>query len=115
MEEKKNGLEFAFNAFNENPSRTAMLEIMTYGDNFDQLAPQVNKFCEDYFNDFTNNKDSWSKRDGYRCRVEAARLACFQLMKVANLQRDRELENFYNAKSNELLQEIYNLSESKSW
>ena len=115
MEEKKKGLEFAINAFNENPSRTVMLEIMTYGDNFAQLAPEVNKFCEDYFNDFTNNNNSWSNLDGYRCRVEAARLACFQLMKVANLERDRKLENFYNTTADELFQEIYSLSKSKSW
>ena len=115
INEKKQGLEFAFRAFNENPSRTAMLEIMTYSENFDELAPEADKFIENYYIDFSKNKDEWSRQDGYRCKVEAVRLACFQLMKLAMSQRDKKLENLYNAKSNEYLDEIINLAESKSW
>ena len=88
---------------------------MTYGDNFDELAPEVNKFIENYHNDFSKNKDSWSRQDGYRCKVEAARLACFQLMKLAMLQRDKKLENLYSVKSNEYTEEVIGLAESKSW
>ncbi len=115
INEKKQGLEFAFQAFNDNPSRTAILEIMTYGENFDELAPEVDIFIENYFNNFLKNKDSWATQDGYRCKVEAVRLACFQLMKLAISQRDKKLENLYSAKSNEYLEEIISLAESKSW
>jgi hypothetical protein len=50
--EKKKGLDFAFQAFNEKPSQIVMLEIITYGRYFAELSPAINKFCEDYYNQF---------------------------------------------------------------
>jgi hypothetical protein len=113
--EKKKGLDFAFNAFIEKPSQIAMLEIITYGQNFAELGPVVNKFCEDYFNKFKEHEAEWAKEDGHIRRVEAVRLACFNLRDSAKRQGDTKLADFYTLKVEEYLREIYGLSNSTSW
>ncbi len=113
--EKKKGLDFAFKAFNEKPSQIAMLEIMTYGKNFVELSPVVDKFCEDYFNKFRENEAIWAKEHGHIRRVEAVRLACFNLRDLARKRGDTKLAEFYADRVNEYLKEIYRLSNSTSW
>jgi hypothetical protein len=112
---KKEGLEFAKEAFREKQSRTSMLEILTYGENFSELSGEVNKICLDYYNDFTKNEESFSRIDGYRRKYEAVRLACFQLMKVAAQQGNKELQELYSAKIKEYFNKIISISDSKSW
>jgi hypothetical protein len=113
--EKKKGLDFAFKAFYEKPSQIAMLEIITYGRNFAELGPLVNKFCEEYFNQFKENEATWAKEHGHIRRVEAVRLACLNLSDAVRKQGDTKLAEFYAGKANEYLKEIYRLSNSTSW
>jgi len=115
IEEKKKALDFAIEAFNLNPMPTTILEILVMSTNFTELVPRVNKFCLDYFNEFTEKKDVWSKQDGYRHKVEAVRLACYHLKKLAQARRDTKLASFYAGKENEYLEELTRIHENKRW
>jgi hypothetical protein len=90
-----------------------MLEIMAYGVKYLELKPQVDKVCEAYMQEFTQNKDRWAQQDGYRLRVEAARLACYHLKTVARAQKSAEVANLYAVWDDECLDELVRMSESK--
>jgi hypothetical protein len=115
LADRKKGFDFAVEAFNLNPSPTPMLEIMAYGVKYLELKPQVDKLCEAYMQEFTKNKDRWTQQDGYRLRVEAARLACYHLRIVARAQKSAEVANLYAVKEDECLDELARMSESKRW
>ena len=115
IEEKMKAIDFAIEAFDLNPMPTTILEILLMGANFAELNPRVNQFCSDYFDEFIEKKDVWSKQDGYRHKVEAVRLACYHLKKLAQAQRDTKLVSFYAGKENEYLDELTRIHESKRW
>jgi hypothetical protein len=115
IEGKKQALDFAIKAFNLSPSPTTILEILLMTTNFPELSPAINKFCSDYFDEFTEKEDVWSKQDGYRHKVEAVRLACYHLKKLAQAQRDTKLVKFYADKEREFLLELERIHESKRW
>ncbi|TSA53030.1 MAG: hypothetical protein D4R45_06250 [Planctomycetaceae bacterium] len=115
IEEKKKALDFAITAFKLNPMPTTILEILLMATNFAELNPTVNQFCSDYFNEFIEEKDVWSKQDGYRHKVEAVRLACYHLKKLAQSRRNTELVNFYAGKEIEYLDELTRIHQSKRW
>jgi len=113
--EKKRGLDFAMKAFDENPSSTPMMEILAFGANFSELSAQVNTFCQEYFDEYIENQDQWAKKDGHRLRVDAARLACFHLRRLARTQKDLNLESFYVGKENECIEEMIRMAQSQRW
>ena len=115
IEEKKKALNFAIKAFNLNPMPTTILEILLMATNFVELSPGVNKFCLDYFGEFMEKENIWAKQDGYRHKVEAVRLACYHLKKLAQSRRDTTLVNFYASKENEYLLELASIHQSKRW
>jgi hypothetical protein len=92
-----------------------LLEIMAFGAKYLDLKPEVDKVCEAYMEEFTRNKDLWPQQDGYRLRIEAARLACFHLKTVAQARGNTEVAARYGQKDNEYLDEIGWLSASKRW
>jgi hypothetical protein len=94
---------------------TTILEILLMATNFSELNSRVNQFCSDYFNEFTEKNNVWSKQDGYRHKVEALRLACYHLKKLAQSQRNTELVNFYAGKEIEYLDELTRIHQSKRW
>jgi hypothetical protein len=115
LADRKKGFDFAVAAFNLEPSATPMLEIMAYGVKYLELKPQVDKICEAYMRDFTQNKDRWVQQDGYRLRVEAARLACYHLKTIARAQKSTEAANLYAVQEDECLDELARMSASKRW
>jgi hypothetical protein len=115
IEAKKKALDFAVTAFNLNPMPTTVIEILLMGTNFSELSPKVNLFCADYFNEFSEKKNVWSKQDGYRHKVEAARLVCFHLKRLAQSNRDTKLANFYAGKELECLNELEAIYKNKRW
>jgi hypothetical protein len=80
-----------------------------------ELSPEVNKFCSDYFDEFTEKENIWAKQDGYRHKVEAVQLACYHLRKLAQARRDTKLVNFYAGKEHEYLLELASIHQSKRW
>ncbi len=115
IEEKKKALDFAIKAFHLSPSPTTVLEILLMSTNFAELNPDINKFCLDYFDEFTEKADMWAKQDGYRHKVEAVRLVCYHLKRLVQAQRNTELVNFYAGKENEYLLELEAIHQSKRW
>jgi len=113
--EKKKGFDFAVQAFNLNESPAPMREIILVASGFAEIKPDVKKFCEDYVEKFTENKADWAEQDGYRNRIEAARLACFYLESVARTQRDTKLANSYDAQQKEHLAELLRIAQVKRW
>ncbi len=113
--EKKKGFDFAVKAFNLNPSPAPIREIIFVASRFAEIKLDVNKFCENYVREFTENEAAWVKQDGYRDRVEAARLACFYLGDVARTQRNTKLVNFYAAQEKDCLGELLRVAQSKRW
>jgi len=113
--EKKKGFDFAVQAFNLNESPAPMREIILVASRLAELKPHVKKFCEDYVEKFKENKADWAEQDGYRNRVEAARLACFYLESVARTQKDTRLADSYAAQQKEHLGELLRVSQVKRW
>ena len=113
--EKTKGLNYAIEAFKINPSPAPMLEIILVAAMFAELRPDINKFCEGYIDEFAENKDSWPEQDGYRHRVEAARLACFHLENIARAQKDIKLAEFYADARRRCVNERVMLAKERRW
>ncbi|MBA7484740.1 hypothetical protein ES707_20270 [subsurface metagenome] len=113
--EKKKGFDFAVKAFNLNPSPAPMREIMLVASRFAGIKPDVNKFCENYVREFTENEADWTEQDGYRNRVEAARLACIYLGGVARTEGNTKLANFYAAQQKKCNGELRRVAQNKTW
>ena len=88
---KQQGLDFAIKAFNLNPSPAPMIEIVIVAARFAELKPRIDDFCRKVVDDFVKNRDLYTKQDGYRLRIEAVRLACMHLERVAQAEKNTEL------------------------
>ncbi len=98
MINKKEALDFAIKAFNIENVPAAMLEIVLACTRFSELKPAVTNFCKNHFDNFEKNKETYTRQNGYRIRIEAARLACVHLAQAAREQNNTKLANFYTAK-----------------
>jgi hypothetical protein len=115
LSDRKKGFEFALEAFKLEPSATPLLEVMAYGAKYIDLKPEVDRVCESYMEQFTQNKDLWPRQDGYRLHIEAARLACYHLKTVARARGNTEVAARYEQKENECLDQMGWVSASKRW
>jgi len=115
LTDRKKGFAYALEAFKLEPSATPLLEVMAYGAKYIDLKPEVDKVCESYMEQFTQNKDLWPRQDGYRLRIEAGRLACYHLKTVAQARGNKEVAARYDQRENEFLDELGWLSASKRW
>ncbi len=113
--QRRRGLDLAIQAFNLNPSPTPMLEIMVNAARFTELVPQVNSFCKSYFDSFTKDEGVYARQDGYRLRLDAARLACVHLERVARAQGDAKLAESYAARIREYETERGKISDEQRW
>ncbi len=112
--EMRKGLDAAISVFNLNPSPTPMLELLTFG-NFREVSSEVDKVCKAYFDQFKENHGAWAKEDGYRLRVEAARLASIHLKQVAQRHRNTKLVSLYASTESQYLDQLGRISESGRW
>jgi hypothetical protein len=115
IEEKQKGFDFAVRAFKLNPSPAPMREIMLIASQFAEIKPQVDKFCEDYVEDFIENESVWMQQNGYRNRVEATRMACLYLGNIARKMKNTELANFYDTQANKCVSELLRVARDKRW
>jgi len=113
--QRRRGLDLAIKACNSNPSPASMLEIMVNAARFTELVPQVNSFCKNYIDSFTKNKEVYTRQDGYRLRLDAARLACVHLERVARAQADAKLAESYTARIREYEAEREKISDEQRW
>ena len=115
LNDKINGLQLAMQAFNAGYSPAAMMEIISNAIRFSELTPSIKKFCEDYVESFSKNRDTWIKQDGYRLKVESARYACFRLVQAAELEKDQELIEIYSNLNSYCLSELKRINDEKRW
>jgi len=112
----KQALDLAIKAFELNPSQTPMQEIIYVGSRrFPELRPRIDEFCKNYFDDFTENKDSYVKEDGYFHRIVAALNAGSYLRAVADKQKNTKDIQFYDDKMKEYKSEQTRLLRRKRW
>ena len=112
---KNQGLDFAIKAFNLNPSPAPMIEIVLVAARFAEVKPRIDDFCRKVVDDFVKNKNLYTKRDGYRLRVEAVRLACMHLERVAQVEKNTERQEFYAAERRKCEEERERLSDEQRW
>ncbi|MBA7618377.1 hypothetical protein ES703_25703 [subsurface metagenome] len=111
---RKRGLGFAIRAFELNPSQAPAREIL-YATRFAELKPLVNDFCKNYFDDFERNKNLYAKQDGYLHRIWVALLTTDYLQRIAKVQKNTKLAQFYGAKRREYNNEQKPLHKRKRW
>jgi hypothetical protein len=112
---RKQALDFTFKAFELNPSQTPMQEMIYIGSRYAELRPRINQFCKKYFDEFTENKDTWVREDGYFHRIVAALNAGSYLRSEAKRQKNTKLEEFYNDTMKEYKSEQTELLSRKRW
>jgi hypothetical protein len=114
-DKRKEGLQFAIDAFNDKPSQAPMLEIILLAARFAELQSDIEEFCADYIKRFEENKDNWAKQDGYRQKVEAARLACFHLERNAKLRGNTELAEKYADEYSVCIDQLVRITQNMKW
>lgn len=111
---KKKGLDFAFKAFELNPSQAPMVEIVS-ATRFAELRPYVSNFCQNYITDFAKNENRYAKQDGYHNRITAALMTSDYLQKVAKGHKNQEKAKLYAANINTLNSERKQILKGKRW
>jgi len=114
-DERQEGLELAIEALKLNPSQTTMMEIIYTAGQFAELRQRINEVCTNYFNDFTENKGTYVKVNGYFNRIVAALNAGNYLLAIAKRQNNNEDTQFYEAKMEEYRNEQRRLLQRKRW
>jgi hypothetical protein len=115
LEKRKEGLKYAIDAFNEKPSPAPMMEIILNAARYDELRPDVNQFCTDYIKQFQDNRQKWSKLDGYRQKLEAARLAAYNLEQDARVHNNAELINSYLKLQMDYINQLISITRRMKW
>jgi hypothetical protein len=92
-----------------------MIEIVLVAARFAEVKPRIDDFCKNVVDDFAKNKNLYTERDGYRLRVEAVRLACMHLERVAQVEKNTERQEFYAAERRKCEEERERLSDEQRW
>ena len=88
---KKKGLDLLIKAYELNPTPAPVIEVLSLAVRFTPLHTEVTTFCQQIADDFDEQADVFIKQDGYRGRLEAARMSCGFLARLAQ-QRKRPAE-----------------------
>jgi hypothetical protein len=113
-DERKRGLEFAFEACRANPSQAPVRQIVAAA-KFEQFKPQIRDFCKSCFDDFSEKKGGWLKTHGYGDRIIAAAIAGNHLKRLAEEQKNEKDAKFYATRTKEYINERKLLIKSKRW
>ncbi|MBP8303047.1 MAG: hypothetical protein KBE04_02845 [Phycisphaerae bacterium] len=114
-EVKSEGLACAIAAYRLCPSPMPMLAIVSYASHIPDLRAQIKAFCEDLDRDFEAKRDAYRRQDGYRVRVESARMAADYLGRLAYEQRNSEAAQAYSRKVKDYRDDRDALNETKKW
>ena len=104
------GLQCAFGAFEESPTRTSVQLIQIYYERYPQFRPQVDAFWQKALDDFHLNKQKYLSSDGYYFRAVGALMAMGHLQSIG---QGKELEQF--EKERVELQRVIELMQDKRW
>jgi hypothetical protein len=109
------GLNFAIRAFELEPSEAPILEMVFAAAKFPELLPRITNLCQNYLDDFIRDKAFYAKQDGYHHRTLAALRAVEHLQRIAEIQGNTKLAEFYAVKKREYDDELKRLIELKRW
>jgi len=112
---KKQGLDLVARAFRAKPSPAPMLEIIILAARNRELIPQITKICTEWVDNFNKNQKALANQHGYRLKLEATRLACVHLEKMARQRKDTKGAAKYLAQMREYVRERNRISQSKRW
>ncbi|UCG46973.1 MAG: hypothetical protein JSU94_15920 [Phycisphaerales bacterium] len=107
-------LDYAVRAFRENPSPVPML-IMLNAFKFAELKSPINDFCRQYVDDFMKNRPVWLKKNGYRLRIDAVRMAAQHLESIARAEGKRQLADSYLAQRQICSADLLRAASSMRW
>ena len=110
----RQGYEFAVKAFRQHPSQAAMQKIV-YAARYPELTPLVYELCKTYFEDFSRNQDTYSKRDSYYHILIAALNTGHYLRAIANRQNNSELAKHYENEMRRFESDRKRLVAGKRW
>jgi hypothetical protein len=109
---KRLGLGYAIKAFQSNPSPGPMIRIVHEAARYKELKNQIVAFCTRYVERFAANKVEYGRRDGYRLKLEAARMACKYLRDVKAGPKDGGV---YGDRYNQYHSELQRLKTRTRW
>jgi hypothetical protein len=115
LNDKKQGLEYAMKAFEEQQSPAAMWEIIADAARYTELMSFVREYCKVYSDNFEKSKEDFIKIDGYRLKVESARLANYYLARIEGAQGNNDLVDLYNKRRDYCLNELRRIGLEKRW
>ncbi len=113
--EKQQGMAYALKAFELNPTPAAMMEVIANAAQYSYLRPEVERFCKEYVKSFASKYNEWKKIDGYRLKVESARLANYYLGQLAGSRNDNESKNTYDQQREFCISELQRIGMDKRW
>jgi hypothetical protein len=109
-EQLAKGLQCAFDALEESPTRTPMQLIQIYYERYPQLRPRIGMFWQKVLADFHANKQKYLSSDGYYFRAVGALMAMSYMQPTVN----KEVIESYEREKAEL-QRIIDLMQDKRW
>ncbi|MBN2589263.1 MAG: O-antigen ligase family protein [Sedimentisphaerales bacterium] len=113
--EKLHGMVYAQKAFELNPTPAAMMEIIVNAAQYTNLRPEIEKICKNFADSFNEKFEEWKKIDGYRLKVESARLANFYLAQLEGSRNNTELKNKYDTQRDFCVSELRRIGMEKRW
>ncbi len=115
MEIKKQGLEMMVKALELNPSPDPVVDLLGLAAPVPELRPGVTEVCQNYADDFDQNKKQYQGTDGYNLRLEAARLALILLERNARTQGNIETADALAERIERYIAERDRISDTKRW
>src|SRR4030042_6225568 len=112
---RKQGLEHVKKACGIDPSGAAIHKIIYAASRYPDLDPDVLKFCQDYFDDFTGNKDKYKKHHGYHESIVVALYCLNYFIEKTEKKGDNEALQFYLEHKKNLESEREKLLDEKRW
>ncbi|MCH8218170.1 MAG: hypothetical protein IH892_15540 [Planctomycetes bacterium] len=99
---KKKGLDYLIKAYELNPTPAPVIEVLGLAAQFTPLHTEVTTFCQQIVDDFDAQKDVFIKQDGYRGRLEAARMSCGFLARLAKQRKNTVEAAKYTQRAKEI-------------
>jgi hypothetical protein len=109
-EQIEKGLNCAVNAFNENPSRTAIQLMQIFYERYPQLRQGIDEYWRNYMNDFHANKKKYLSGNGYYFHAMGALMAMGHLQSAVKADEAAVFEQ----ERTELQQKI-EIMQDKRW
>jgi hypothetical protein len=113
--QQREGFEMLIEAFQENPSRAPMQDILNIGMQVGTLRPRMIEVCRDYAEEFEANRAKYAHQNGYNLRLAAATMALAQLGDIAQRQGNIEEARSYLERAAQYDQEARRVANTKRW